>query len=168
MLMCDECGMWRLVCTTRKLKAPEIRKLRQTLDDLSFSCKAELQDVGLPAEWEGEVYVKRMYCNTPIDRLYYSANVDDICIYCAGDVPPWSNTKEFYPQCEDCSDKPRITNVKKSWKLCLFLFTNTYWSCVLLSCTVSVLNSVCLCSYTVFCCSCFLSSMCTALVLYFA
>ena len=114
MLMCDECGMWQLVYATRKLKALEIRKLRQTLEDLSFSCGAELQDIGLPAELEGVVYVKRVYCNEPIERLYYSANFDDIYIYCAGDVPPWSNTKEFYPQCEDCSDKPRIVNVKKS------------------------------------------------------
>ena len=95
--------MWRLVYSTRKLKAPEIRKLRQTLEDLSFSCGAELQDFGLPAELEGVVYVKRMYCNEPTERLYF-----------AGDVPPWSNTEEFYPQCEDCSDKPRIANVKKS------------------------------------------------------
>ena len=62
MLMCDEYGIWHLVYTTRKLKALEICKLRQTLEDLSFSCAAELQDVGLPAGLEGVVYmyVKRM------------------------------------------------------------------------------------------------------------
>ena len=114
MLMCDECGMWRLVYATRKLKAAEIRKLRGTLDDLSFSCGADLQDAGLPAELEGVVYVKKMYCNEPIERLHYSANFDYICVYCAGDIPPWLNTKAFYPQCEDCADKHRIANVKKS------------------------------------------------------
>ena len=114
MLMCDECGMWRLVYSTRKLKAVEIRKLNATLDGLSFSCGADLQEAGLPPELDGVVYVKKMYCNEPIERLYYSANFDDICVYCAGDVPPWSSTQEFYPQCEDCADKPPIANVKKS------------------------------------------------------
>ena len=114
MLMCDECGMWRLAYANRKLKAAEIRKLRGTLDDLSFSCGADLQEAGLPSELDGVVYVKKMYCNEPIERLYYSANFDDICVYCAGDVPPWSNTEEFYPQCDNCADKPRIANVKKS------------------------------------------------------
>ena len=62
------------------------------------------------------VYVKKMFCNEPIERLYYSANFDDICVYCAGDVPPWSSryTEEFYPQCDDCADNPHIANVKKS------------------------------------------------------
>ena len=114
MLLCDECGMWRLVYANRKLKAAEIRKLRGTLDDLSFSCGADLQEAGLPSELDGVVYVKKMYCNEPIERLYYSANFDDICVYCAGDVPPWSNTEEFYPQCDDCADKPPIANVKKA------------------------------------------------------
>ena len=36
MLMCDECGMWRLVYANRKAKAAEICKLRGTLDDLSL------------------------------------------------------------------------------------------------------------------------------------
>ena len=46
-------------------------------------------------------------CNEPIERLYCSANFDDICIYCDGDVPTYacSNTEEFYAQCEDCPDK---------------------------------------------------------------
>ena len=94
----------------RKPKAAEIRKLRGTLDDLSLSCGADLLEAGLLPELNGVVYVKKMYCNEPIDRLYYSTNFDDICVYCAGDVPPWSNTEEFYPQC-DCADKPCIANV---------------------------------------------------------
>ena len=114
MLMCVECGIWRLVHATRKINAPKILKLRQTLKYLSFSGGAELQDVGLQAELERVVYVKSMYCNEPIERLYNSANFDDIYIYCAGDVPPWSSTEEFYPQCEDFSDKPHIANIKKS------------------------------------------------------
>ena len=166
---CDEWEMWRLVYATRKLKAPDICKLWQTLEDLAFSSGAKVQDVGLPTELEGAVYMKRIYCDEPIEGLYYSANFDDICIYCAGDVPPWSNMKEFYPQCEDCSDKPCIANIKKPWKLCVcfcllihivsvvfcFLEMSLFYTpcdsvATLLSCTFSVLHSRCLCSYTVF------------------
>ena len=101
MLLCDECGMWRLLYANRKLKAAKIRQLRGTLDDLSFSCGEDLQEAGLPCELDGVVYVKKMYCNEPIKRLYYSANFDEICIL-------------DYPQCDDCADKPPIANVKKA------------------------------------------------------
>ena len=152
MLMCNECGMWRLVYASRKLKVVEIRKLNATLDGLSFSCGADLQEAGLPAELDGVVYVKKMYCNEPIERLHYSANFDDICVYCAGDVPPWSSTEEFYPQCDDCADKPRIANVKSLnvydvviISTCIILFTSR--SCFLF---IFVHFDMCLCYvYTV-------------------
>lgn len=54
---------------TKKLKAEEIHKLRDALDDLSFSCGADLQEASLPAKLEGVVYVRKMYCNEPIERL---------------------------------------------------------------------------------------------------
>lgn len=111
--MCDECGMWRLVYATKKLKTHEIRKLNVALSDLSFSCGADLQEGDLPDELVGVVYAKKMFCNEPIEKLYYAANFNDICVHCAGEVDPWSNTEEFYPQCEDCSEKERIPNAKK-------------------------------------------------------
>ena len=43
MLMCDECGMWRLVYATRKILADENRLLESALDGLSFSCCSPLQ-----------------------------------------------------------------------------------------------------------------------------
>ena len=45
--------MWNvetIVYATKKLKAAEIRKLRMTLDNLSFSCGASL--------WEAEIYLQ--------------------------------------------------------------------------------------------------------------
>ena len=65
MLMCDECGMWRLVYATKNLKAQEIRQLNQFLGDLSFSCGASLEDAHLPWKFEGIVYVCKMACNKP-------------------------------------------------------------------------------------------------------
>ncbi len=110
MLQCDECGMWRLVYATKKLKAPEVRKLNQFLGDLSFSCGAALEEADLPKEFESVVYVIKMSCHEPVEKLYYSANFDDICIYCADEeAGTWSSTEPYYPQCQDCADKPKIS-----------------------------------------------------------
>ena len=117
MLMCDECGMWRLVYATKKLKAPEICQLHIALDDMSFSCGASLQESDIPSALKDIVYVRNIHCNEPIEKLYYSAKFLDICIYCAGDVPPWSDSEpySYYPQCDDCQDRPKIpTHTKKS------------------------------------------------------
>ena len=38
MLCCDECGMWRLVYSKRKLNQRERKALQTSLDGLSFSC----------------------------------------------------------------------------------------------------------------------------------
>ena len=55
----------------------------------------------------------KMHCNEPIEKLYYSAKFEDICIHCAANVPPWSENEPYYPQCEDCMDKPRIATRHK-------------------------------------------------------
>ena len=81
---------------------------------MSFSCGADLQEADLPDALVGVVYVKKMCCNEPIEKLYYAANFDDICVYCASEVAPWSNTKQFYPQCQNCCDKSKILNAKKN------------------------------------------------------
>ena len=114
MLMCDECGMWRLVYAKRKLKTQERNRLQQALDDMSFSCGAALQDAEIPTELADVVYVKTMHCHEPIERLYYAADFESICVYCAAEVSPWSNKELYYPQCEDCADKAKIPNAKKN------------------------------------------------------
>ena len=106
--------MWQLVYATRKLKAAEIHKLRMALDDLSFSCGASLQDSEIPSELKELVYVRNMHCNEPIEKLYYSVKFEDICIYCAEKVPPWSENNPHYPQCDDCSEKPTVPTKKKT------------------------------------------------------
>ena len=113
MLMCDECGMWRLVYAKRKLKTQERNRLQQALADM-FSCGAALQDAEIPTELADIVYVKTMHCHEPIERLYYAADFESICVYCAAEVPPWSNQELYYPQCEDCADKAKIPNAKKN------------------------------------------------------
>lgn len=82
MLECEECSMWRLLYARKKFKAAQRRNLERALEDWSFTCGSQLQDLDLPGEL-GEVYVREMSCGEPIEKLYYSAKYDPICVYCA-------------------------------------------------------------------------------------
>ena len=42
-LLCDECGMWRLIYATK-----EKTELNELLDGMSFSCGVDLQEAELP------------------------------------------------------------------------------------------------------------------------
>ena len=86
MLECEECGMWRLLYAKNKLSVGERTALQQVLDKWSFTCGAQLQDLNL-AGCLADVYVREMSCNEPIERLYYSAKYESICIYCAAPQP---------------------------------------------------------------------------------
>ena len=72
------------------------------LEDISFTCGAQIQDLGRL----NEVYTRKMNCMEPIERLYYSAKYSPVCIYCAADVN--EVPKDKYPQCVGCKDKPII------------------------------------------------------------
>ena len=49
MMLCDECEIWRLVNSRRKLKQNEKKELEKALDGMSFSCGAQLQqDYDIP------------------------------------------------------------------------------------------------------------------------
>ncbi len=87
------CG--RLIYSKRKLK-PEKTQLQQVLEDMSFSCGAQLQEL---AALKDIVFVWEMSCGQPIEKLHYAARFDDICVYCAEVVSPWSNTEQYYQQC---------------------------------------------------------------------
>ncbi len=88
----NECSMWRLIYSKRKLKPEEKTQLQQVL---AFSCGAQLQELDdIPATLKDIVFVRKMSCGQPIEKLYYAARFDDICVYCAEVVSPWSNTKQ--------------------------------------------------------------------------
>ncbi|CAB4040071.1 Hypothetical predicted protein, partial [Paramuricea clavata] len=117
MLLCEECSMWRLVYSKRKLKQVEKTNIQRALDGMSFSCGAQLQDADIPEHLKDTVFVRRMGCEQPVEKLYYSAKFEDICVHCSGDdVAPWSDLEEYYPQCDGCSAKPKIPNAKKKKK----------------------------------------------------
>ena len=58
--------------------------------------------------------MRKMSCEEPIKKLYYSARFEDMCVYCSSSVPPWSERDPFYSQCSSCEDRPKIPNAKKA------------------------------------------------------
>ena len=105
---------WRLIYATRKLRASEKQLLEHALDGLSFSCGSLLQEADLPQELQSVVHVRNLQCHDPVESLYYSADYEDICVYCSQELPSASRS-EYFPQCEDCAEKPKI-NRKKAKK----------------------------------------------------
>ena len=100
--------MWRLLYSKKKLKAEDRRLLALKLDDLAFSCGASLQDLDFPAPLN-EVFVRSVNCFDPIEKLYYSAGYEPICLYCAGQVDTATESTSYYPQCIHCSSKPQVS-----------------------------------------------------------
>ncbi len=47
-----------------------------------------------------------MPCGNPIEKLYYTAKYEPICIYCATSVQVNPQGEDHYPQCQDCDDNP--------------------------------------------------------------
>ena len=81
MVQCEECSMWHLVYSARKLSARNQHMLQSKLEEYSFSCGAEPADLELGVEFL-EVYVRQLMCYDPIECLYYSAGYPPICVYC--------------------------------------------------------------------------------------
>ena len=45
MLLCDECGKWRLLYSRHKLTKKEQKDLQIAIEDVSFTSGAQLQDL---------------------------------------------------------------------------------------------------------------------------
>ena len=106
MLQCSECQMWRLIFSKYKLSKEHRNSLRLLLDKFDYSCGASLKDLDLPSEY-ADVDVRDHDCNDIIEKLYYSASLTPICVYC-GKEEPYTDDKK-YPQCSLCKEKPPVT-----------------------------------------------------------
>ena len=98
--MSVECG--DLLYSQKKLAKRDRHDLQSILEDVSFTCGAQLQDLNLPERLRDE-----MCCEEPIEKSYYSAKYKPICVYCAEDVDKVE--KDCYPQCAYCTDRPKIS-----------------------------------------------------------
>ena len=86
-------------------KERESRSASISIDDISFTCGASLQNLEL-SEHLKYVYTKELSCDEPIKKFYNAAKYPYVCTCCAdyfASVP-----KDRYPQCTACIDKPEI------------------------------------------------------------
>ena len=57
----------------------------------------------------GNVYVRDILCEEPIEQLYYTAKFPLICMHCAHSFDAVGNLdSDYFPQCVGCKDKPKI------------------------------------------------------------
>ena len=110
LIQCEECEMWRLLFSKKKLSTDQVSQLEIIIEDMAYTCRATFDDLALP---EGiDVNVKLHNCYEPIEKVYYSCGYQAICIYCAGTVS--QSTDEYYPQCVSClTVKPRLKRVTR-------------------------------------------------------
>jgi hypothetical protein len=105
MVECEECGLWRLLYSKRKVKKEARLRLQRIIEDHAYTCGAKLSHLDLPDEFK-DIEIRTHSCNDPIERLYYSANFQPICVYCGKNEP--FTEPNLYPQCADCRCKPLI------------------------------------------------------------
>ena len=110
MLQCEECDLWRLLFSKRKLSIKERAELQSILDDVAYSCGATLEELDLPDKFSC-VHVKEHNCYDTIEKLYYSAGFVPICIYAEEDVEDPDDSQN-YPMCSACMDKDPIRKRK--------------------------------------------------------
>ena len=100
----------RIIFSKYKLKKEQCVYLQALLDNYMYSCGASLKDLELPEEYS-TVEIRDHDCYDPIEKLYYSAKNDPICMYCVKDQPYTS--EEYYPLCSDCESRGKVAVLKR-------------------------------------------------------
>ena len=113
MVQCEDCLSWRLLFSKKKLTNLQRRTLEAILDDVSYSCGASFEDIEFPDGLES-VCIRDHNCGDPVERLYYSAEYDAICYYCASENISSEVPTDVYPLCSNCSNSKE--HVKKRSK----------------------------------------------------
>ena len=82
--------------------------MQDLLEGFMYSCGYSLVDLNLPPEYNN-VEITDHDCYDVIEKLYYSAKNEPICVYCAKDQPYTSDN--LLPICVSCEaeGKPPIT-----------------------------------------------------------
>ena len=111
--MCEECQKWRLLYCERKLTTSERCELLHTLDKVTYTCGAQLEDLvdhGIDKQFD-EVFCRQIRCNEQMEKLYYSVReYEAVCIHCGGEES-LEERQSYYPQCRDC-DKQHVIRRK--------------------------------------------------------
>lgn len=124
MLQCEECDLWRLLYSKRKLSVQDKTEIQSFLDDIAYTCGATLQDLNLPEKFSC-VYIREHSCSDPVEKLYYSAGYAPICIYCAEEDV--EDSDEYYPICSTCLSVNEKKSTSESHDLFIFCAQLTYF-----------------------------------------
>lgn len=108
MVQCEECGMWRLIYSKKKVSSQAKSELERKLSNFDFSCGASTSDMDLPDELS-DVHFRDLRCEDPVEKLYYSMGYEQICIYCSTE-DDLDTSENYYPICVSCmSNKEPIS-----------------------------------------------------------
>ena len=72
MIQCEECEMWRLVYSKFKLTVDEKKTLQSSLDEFTYTCGAQLDDLCLDGRLKEGVAMRIIQCHQPVEKLHYS------------------------------------------------------------------------------------------------
>jgi hypothetical protein len=107
LVQCEECELWRLLYSKKKIDPKNISFLEKIVADITYRCGATFDDLQLPTELQS-VCVKVHQCYDPMEKLSYSCGFPIVCYYCARDLNESVTSSEYYPQSSHCAGKPPI------------------------------------------------------------
>ena len=66
MIQCEDCGMWGLVHSKKKLKKEATLELENALDNFAFSCGSNIADLDLPENF-ADVHFRDLECADSVE-----------------------------------------------------------------------------------------------------
>ena len=108
-IQCEECELWRIVYSKKKLDPQSLSLLGRILDDIVYTCGTTFDELDLPPSLSS-VCVRTLQCYDPMEKLYYSCgSFPPICYYCGKDIPIETESSDVYPVCHDCSHQGKVS-----------------------------------------------------------
>ena len=83
MLQGEECDLWRLLYSKRKLSAQDKTEIQSVIDNISYTCGATLQELDLPDKFSC-IHVRQHNCFDPIEKgihFFHSIWTTEVVFY---------------------------------------------------------------------------------------
>ena len=97
--------MWWLAFSKYKINLRKRQFLQGLLEEYTYTCGSTLAELDLGEEYK-DVEIRDYACGDLIEKLYYSAGLEPICVYCGVDQP--FTSADHYPQCDACSSREPV------------------------------------------------------------
>ena len=106
-LECSECSKPRLIYSKNKLAHADIKMFSNIMNDLLFTCGASLSEFPVFGDSKKhlmeKLYVRQnLNCQTPVETLYYSADIYPQCCCHCGSKRRLRLQDGHYPICSPC------------------------------------------------------------------